>query len=205
MSTHVMERRVASVDRRASRTGSWASPMGFGEVQWRAVVAGAFAGFATTIVLTTLGAAIGITAGSASNGANGNAVGAGVAIWWAITVILTGVVAGMVIARASRPSPDYSATINGLLAWVIGATMLLVLLAMGVGSIMGGLGGGLGAAAAQRGMPSMSPSDSVRVAQTAANVGKGAAWGLFISQILGIVSTIMAARRPHEKRERATA
>lgn len=163
-------------------------------MQWKPIIAGALAGFAVTLILTNLGAAIGITAGDAADGADGRAVGTGAAIWWALTVIGAGLFGGWVIARTARWDRFYDATIYGTLAWVVGALILLFLLAIGVGSMMGGLGGGLGAAVAERGMPSGSPGDTARVAERATDVGKGAAWALLISQLLGLGASIFGAR-----------
>jgi hypothetical protein len=95
-------------------------------MQWKPVVAGALAGFAVMIILTTLGAALGVSAADAADGADGRAVGAAVA------------------ERGAAP----------------------------------------------RG----SPADTARIAETAANVGKGAAWGLLLSQLLGLGATIFGAR-----------
>jgi hypothetical protein len=174
-------------------------------MQWKPVIAGALAGFAVTLILTTLGAAIGLTAGDAAD-AGGRAIGTGALVWWVLTVIATGLVGGWVIARTARLDAEYDPVIYGTLGWVLGALLLLFLLAIGVGSIVGGLGGGLGAAAAQRGMPNVSPADTARVAQRAVDVGKGAAWGLLVSQLLGLGATIAGARmrRPRD-RERTVA
>ena len=181
------------------RTTEWGEGM-----QWKPVVAGALAGFAVTLILTTLGAAIGITAGDAADGASGRAVGTGAAIWWALTVIAAGVFGGWVIAKTARADRYYDPVIYGTLAWVIGVIILLFLLAIGVGSMMGGLGGGLGAAAAERGAPNMSPADTARVAEQAANVGKGAAWGLLISQLLGLGGSIFGARMRRDRARTVT-
>lgn len=204
MSTTIIERRVAVTDRRAGRANAQAlsqaaalSAVSGQGIHWRAVFAGALAGFAATIILTTLGAAIGITAAADSGQASGSAVGIGAGIWWLLTVIIAGVISGRVIASTARQDENYSAGIYGTLAWTAGVIIMLVLLAFGVGSIMGGLGGGLGAAAAQRGMPSVSPADSLRAANMAATVGAGAAWGLLLSQLLGLGATILGARRGH--------
>jgi hypothetical protein len=163
-------------------------------MQWKPVVAGALAGFAMMVVLTTLGAALGISAGDAADGADARAVGTAAGIWWLLTALASGVFGGWVVARTARRDLDYDPVIYGVLAWALGTIILLFLLAVGVGSMLGGLGGGLGAAAAERGVPSGTPADTARVAQAAANVGKGAAWGLLISQILGIGGTILGAR-----------
>ncbi len=172
-------------------------------MQWKPVVAGALAGFAMMIVLTTLGAALGITAGDAADGGDSRAVGTAAGIWWLLTALAAGVFGGWVIARTARRDLDYDPVIYGVLAWVIGTIILLFLLAVGVGSMLGGLGGGLGAAAAERGVTGGgTPADTARVAETAANVGKGAAWALLLSQILGIGGSIFGARmRPRRDQE----
>jgi hypothetical protein len=171
-------------------------------MQWKPVVAGALAGFAVMIVLTTLGAALGITAADAADGGEGRTVGTAAGIWWLLTSLAAGVFGGWVIAHTARRDLDYDPVIYGVLAWVVGTVILLFLLAVGVGSMMGGLGGGLAAAAAERGAPSGTPADTARVAETAANIGKGAAWGLLLSQILGIAGSIFGARmRPRRAYE----
>jgi hypothetical protein len=169
-------------------------------VQWTGVVAAALAGFAVTLILTALGAAIGLTAGAASNGVEGEAVGAGALIWWTLSVVVAGLVAGRVLAMCAGADVSYNRAIHGTLAWVLGVIILLFLLANGVGNMIGGLGGGLGAAAATHNVPAVAPADSVGAARTAAAIGSGAAWGLLLSMLLGLGATIMAAgkreRRP---------
>jgi hypothetical protein len=164
-------------------------------MQWKPVVAGALAGFAVMIVMTTLGAALGISAADAADGGDARAVGTGAGIWWLLTALAAGLFGGWVIAQTARRDLDYDPVIYGVLAWVIGTIILLFLLAVGVGSMMGGLGGGLGAAVAERGgSAGGSPADTARVAESAANVGKGAAWGILLSQILGIAGSVFGAR-----------
>lgn len=166
-------------------------------VQWKPIVAAALVGFAITLILTTLGAAIGFTAGNASNGADGTAVGIGALVWWTLTVAIAGFVAGRVLATTARRDLDYRPMIYGTLAWVLGVIVLLFLIASGVGNIIGGLGGGLGAAAASSNaaQQGISPADSVRVVETASDVGTGAAWGLLVSQLIGLGATIVGATR----------
>jgi hypothetical protein len=164
-------------------------------------VAAALAGFAVTLILTALGAAIGLTAGAASHGVEGEAVGVGALVWWTLSVIVAGVVAGRVLASTAGAEVNHSRVIYGTLAWVVGVIILLFLLANGVGNMIGGLGGGLGAAAAiHADMPSLTRADSAQAVQTATTVGTGAAWGLLVSMLLGLGATIMTAGR----RERAT-
>jgi hypothetical protein len=173
-------------------TGDWT----FG-IQWRAVFAAAIVGFAVTLIMATLGAAIGLTAGDAADGGNAKAFGIGAGIWWLITVAVAGIASGRVLAATAHRDPEYRPAIYGTLAWATGVIILLFLLANGIGNMVGGLGAGMGAAASSHQMGNVSPADSARAVQTATDVGKGAAWGLLISQIVGLVATIASAgRRP---------
>lgn len=188
---------MTAATRRMDSTG-YATDWSFG-VQWRPIVAAAMVGFAITLILTTLGAAIGLTAGDAANGGDGTAIGVGAGIWWVVTVAIAGLVAGRVLATTARRDLEYRPAIFGTVTWVLGVIVLLFLLANGVGNVLGGLGGGLGAAAAnaQATQQGVSPADSARVLETASDVGKGAAWGLLLSQIIGLGATILGAgRRP---------
>jgi hypothetical protein len=176
-------------------TTPYATDRTFG-VQWRPIMAAALVGFAVTLILSTLGAAIGLTAADAANGANGKAVGIGAAVSWIVIVAIAGFVAGRVLATTARSDLEYRPAIYGTLAWVLGVIVLLFLLANGLGNVIGGAGGGLGAAAAthaERG--AISPADSMRVVQTATDVGTGAAWGLLLSQLIGLGATILGAGR----------
>lgn len=162
-------------------------------MQWKPVVSGALAGFAVTLIFTTLGAAIGFTAGAASHGADGQAVGIGAGIWWLLTVIAAGFVGGRVLSQTARRDAHYYPVTYGMLTWVLGVIILLFLLAIGVGNMIGGLGGGMAATAARHGSTAVTPADSARVVQDAANVGTGTMWALLLSQLAGLGATIVGA------------
>jgi len=185
-------------------TTTYGSDWGVG-IQWRSIVAAALVGFAITLILTTLGAAIGLTAGDAANGADGRAVGIGALIWWVFTVAIAGFTAGRVLATTARHDADYRPAIYSTLAWVLGVIVLLFLLANGLGNVIGGIGGGMSAAVAANGgaaQQGMTPADSMRVVETATDVGKGAAWGLLASQLIGLAATIVGAGRRESSPER---
>lgn len=167
---------------------------GFG-VQWRAVLAAAVAGLAVTLILTTLGAAIGLSAGAGTESPDAQAMGTGVFIWWLLTVAVTGVIAGRILATTARTDLYYNAIIYGTLAWVVGVTIFLFLLANGLGALAGGLGAGMGAAQQTTGGISGSGVQADQMARDAASVGQRAAWGLLISQLVGLGATIVAAKR----------
>src|SRR6185503_20771646 len=127
--------------------------------QWGAILAGAFAGFAVTVLMTTLGAALGITAGAVGvNTADtvntdtaekaATAVSIGAAIWILLTALATGLVGGWVLNSCSRKDRPYSSFIFGGITWAVGMCLALALAAPGIGGAFAGLGGGAGSAAA---------------------------------------------------------
>lgn len=130
------------------------APLDRPRLQWSAIVAAALAGFATAVVMTTLGGAIGMTAGAAaadepvSADRAAAAVGIGAAIWILLTAVTTGVVAGAVLSRTSRSDLPYHPTLFGTLAWAGGIALMLTASSPALGSLVGAGGGAAGAAAA---------------------------------------------------------
>jgi hypothetical protein len=127
--------------------------------QWGAIIAGAFAGFAVTVLMATLGAALGITAGAVGvNTADtvsgdtaekaSTAFGIGAAIWILLTALAVGLVGGWVLNSCARRDRPYSSFIFGGITWAVGVCVALLVAAPGVGGIFSGLGSGGGAAAA---------------------------------------------------------
>ena len=127
--------------------------------QWGAILAGAFAGFAVVILMSTLGAALGITVGAASVSATETvnaetaekaaaAFGIGAAIWILLTALATGLVGGWVLNSCSRRDRPYSSFIFGGVTWAVGVCLALALAAPLGGGMFSGMGGGAGGAAA---------------------------------------------------------
>jgi len=127
--------------------------------QWGAIAAGALAGFAVVILMSTLGAALGITAGAvginAAETVNADtaqkastAFEIGAAIWILLTALATGLVGGWVLNSCSRKDRPYSSFIFGGITWAFGMCLALALAAPGIGGAFAGLGGGAGSAAA---------------------------------------------------------
>jgi hypothetical protein len=125
--------------------------------QWGAIAAGAFAGFAVTLLMTTLGAALGITAGAVGIGTAENvnqetaekavaAVGIGTAVWILLTALATGLVGGWVLNSCARRDRPYSSFIFGGITWSLGICLALLVASPGIGGFLSGLGGGGGAA-----------------------------------------------------------
>jgi len=130
--------------------------------QWGAILAGAFAGFAVMIIMTTLGVALGITAGAVSVNTTSTvnadtaekaaaAFTIGAAIWFLLTALATGLAGGWVLNSCARRDRPYSSFIFGGITWAVGVCLALVVGAPGVSGILSGIGGGAGAAAASAG------------------------------------------------------
>jgi hypothetical protein len=126
--------------------------------QWGAILAGAFAGFAVVILMSTLGAALGITAGAVSVNTAGTvntdtaekaatAFSIGTAIWILLTALATGLVGGWVLNSCSRKDRPYSSFIFGGITWAVGVCLALAVAAPLGGGMFSGLGGGAGGAA----------------------------------------------------------
>jgi hypothetical protein len=141
------EARIAATNVPAGEPAWWS------RIQWGPVVAGALAGFAAWLIMTTLGAAIGMTAGAsmeipateteAEEAALGFGVGA--IIWTLLTAIVTGLVAGAVISRTARADRSYMPALFGGLSWTMGVIVVLCLTAIGAAGAMGGVGAGAAA------------------------------------------------------------
>ena len=126
--------------------------------QWGAILAGALAGFAVFILMSTLGGALGITVGAVSVAATdsvtpdkaekaGTAFSIGAAIWILLTALATGLVGGWVLNSCSRKDRPYSSFIFGGITWAVGMCLAIGLAAPGLGGVFSGLGAGAGGAA----------------------------------------------------------
>jgi hypothetical protein len=126
-------------------------------VQWGAILAGSLAGFAATIIMTTLGAAIGATTGAAKAEelAGGYAdpetaatvAGVGMAVWTLLTAVVVGFVGGSVLNRMARYDRPYMPSAFGALTWTGGVALAMLLLAQsGPGLAAVAAGGAAGAA-----------------------------------------------------------
>ncbi len=127
--------------------------------QWGAILTGAFAGFAVTLIMATLGAALGITAGAVGvantqtvdGGTAEKAAGAftiGAAIWILLTALVVGLVGGWALNSTARRDRPYSSFIFGGVTWAVGICLALAVAAPGFGGLISGMGAGAGTAGA---------------------------------------------------------
>jgi hypothetical protein len=123
--------------------------------QWGSVLAGVLGGFAATIFMTTLGAALGLTVGAATVDEFGADTTTGMAAlgfagvaWLLLTAVVVGITGGIVLARCSRPDRSYHAGTLGLLAWTGGVVLAALVAGPGAVGVLCGRGSGAGGAVA---------------------------------------------------------
>lgn len=190
---------------------------------WGAILAGALAGFATVVLMSTLGTALGITAGTVALASTDSPLretaekaampfGIGAVIWILLTAVVTGLVGGWALNRTARMERSYFAFTFGTLTWATGLFLALLVAVPGWGGMMAGIGGGMGSlterpgvyAPRERSAPPREPGAQDRPsaltqeptkqdAEKAAQVATAMAWVLLSSQIISLASTILAA------------
>jgi len=187
-------------------------------IQWGAILAGSFAGFAAMILMTTLGAALGITAGAAGinasdalttdmaeKAATGLSIGA--AIWILLTALATGLAGGWVLNSCARRDRPYSSFIFGGITWAVGLCILLAVFTPGIGGLVAGAGGTAGATVAAGGPPNLrttparpgptlSDEDKLAARDAAEKASAAAAafaWVTLGAQLISIAATMFAA------------
>lgn len=196
---------------------------GLGRIQWGPIVAGALAGFAVTILMSTLGAAVGLSAGAAAlmpataEEAQETAAffSIGSILWMVLTAIVVGLVGGTVLNRTSRTDRPYMPALFGGLTWTIGVLIALFLMSVGASGVLSGAtAGAAGILAGQRpaaqlpgfAAPRMGDRDLERApltaeqmtqareaAERAAAAATTAAWVLLGSQLISLAATLLAA------------
>jgi hypothetical protein len=115
-------------------------------VSWGAIIAGAFAASALSLVLIALGAGLGFSAISpwSTTGASAAAIGVSAIIWLIITQWISAGLGGYLAGRlrtkwASIHSDEvhFRDTAHGFLAWAVGAVIGAALLSSAVSSLIG--------------------------------------------------------------------
>jgi hypothetical protein len=141
---HVTSRPLVESRTYLSDAGGWF------QGQWGAIFASSVVGFATAVVMGTLGAAIGITTGAAmadqvifyGDGAGAaQGIGLGVIVWAILTAIVVGAVAGSVLSRLARRDCAYSPALFGAVSWAGGIALALLVASSSASGLLAGLSG----------------------------------------------------------------
>ncbi len=115
-------------------------------VSWSALLVGIFAAFGTAAILALFGAAIGAHQLAPNEPANWKALGAGAIIFGALSAFISYFVGGWIAGRIVGGSRQVTAA-HGLLTWLISIPAVALFMAVGAGTLLGGLSSALEAAA----------------------------------------------------------
>jgi hypothetical protein len=116
-------------------------------VSWAAVMAGAFAASALSLILLALGTGVGLSAASpwSNMGATASRIGAGAIIWLIFVEIAASAMGGYLAGRLRTKWVDlhtdevyFRDTAHGLLVWAVGIVITAAFLATAATSMVGG-------------------------------------------------------------------
>ncbi len=196
---------IVTGDTGVRSSGVAAEGAGSSHAQWGAIAAGSLAGFAATVLMATLGAAIGMTAGAslADEPMNGGQAektalgfGLGMAVWTVLSGIVAGAVGGCVLHRMARYDRPYLPVSSAVLTWTGGVFLALLVASPGTAGLLGAAGGVVAEARNEIRRPA-DPAERTRTAQAGEQASKAAAAGAWVAlaaQLLSLGATILAAR-----------
>ncbi len=116
-------------------------------ISWSAIIAGAVAAIATSILLVILGVGLGLTSVSpwSNMGASATAVGVGAIVWLVVTQWLSAGLGGYLAGRLRTKWVSvhthevfFRDTAHGFLAWALGTVVTIGLLSSAIGSMVSG-------------------------------------------------------------------
>lgn len=167
-----MESSVRVSEERYLVSGTPAAESPVSAISWAAIIGGAFAIAAISLILLALGAGLGFASVSpwANSGASATTFTVAAAIWLLVVQWLSAAFGGYLTGRlrtkwVSVPSDEiyFRDTAHGFLAWAVAAVITAAVLASATSSLIGGAARLAGSAAATQGAtavgnPSVSPA-----------------------------------------------
>lgn len=167
-----MESSVRVSEERYLVSGTPAAESPVSAISWAAIIGGAFAIAAISLILLALGAGLGFASVSpwANSGASATTFTVAAAIWLLVVQWLSAAFGGYLTGRlrtkwVSVPSDEiyFRDTAHGFLAWAVAAVITAAVLASATSSLIGGAARLAGSAAATQGTtvagnPSVSPA-----------------------------------------------
>lgn len=167
-----MESSVRVSEERYLVSGAPAAESPVSAISWAAIIGGAFAIAAISLILLALGAGLGFASVSpwANSGASATTFTVAAAIWLLVVQWLSAAFGGYLTGRlrtkwVSVPSDEvyFRDTAHGFLAWAVAAVITAAVLASATSSLIGGAARLAGSAAATQGTtaasnPSVSPA-----------------------------------------------
>lgn len=161
-------------------TDSVSATLAENRVSWGAIIAGAVVALTIHVVLAVLGLAIGASVINPLQEANPvEGIGIGAGIYFVISAILAVLAGGYVAGALSRIQERRNRTLHGLATWALVTLLSVMLLATGLGRLVGGtmniVGSGLSQAGSVASAVAGSVTDGVARdnSRPGANAGQG--------------------------------
>lgn len=150
-------------------TRGWAWPMG--GVPWGAIIGGSLTAISILMLSSAFAVACGVPAYS------GGAYGWGAGFWSVISAIIA-FFCGAAVAGVVRPRERMGGALRGLLTWALTIPLILLISTSSLGILHGPVG-------------VATPAIGVQGAAFTTASAMGAAWGTFISMLLGLVAAVI--------------
>jgi hypothetical protein len=157
-------------------------------VYWSAVWVGVLAGLAAAVVIGLIGIAVGAHQTAAPLSRYGDMTMLG-AIFAVIGAFFSGVVGAWVAVKIAGLTRSEPAILHGAIVWLVGIPILLIAIALGGASYLGGWFSGLAAPLGQ-------PAAQNIAAEAAKNAARFAVAGLLIGLLGSVIGGWMASGEP---------
>lgn len=161
-------------------------------VQWGPIWAGILTSLASFLILSTLAISIGLQAlpiGATNTYVNPTAAGITSTVVTIIIALISFFIGGFVTARMMNLGGRGIGAFNGFLVWALGAALIMLFAAFGLGSLFGALGGLADAYRAFTGSANVTPPN-VTPEQVASAV-RNSAIGAFIALVLSAIAAAL--------------
>lgn len=143
-------------------------------VSWGAIIAGAVVALTVHVTLAVLGIAIGASVINPLHEANPvEGIGMGAGIYFVISAILAVLAGGYVAGALSRIQKSRNRTLHGLATWALVTLLSVMLLATGLGRLVGGTMNIVGSGLSQAGSVASAVAGSVADQLTQGEPGSG--------------------------------
>ncbi|MFL5680674.1 MAG: hypothetical protein ACJ77B_08740 [Chloroflexota bacterium] len=190
-------------DRTYAESAAAARPTSFvvprDSVRWGPIVAGFVTALSVFLLLSLLALGLGVAATDAANAGNQTStIGTAGTIIAAVIGILAFVIGGFVAGRSAAVGGRGAGALNGFLVWALGVTVILLLGAAGLGSLLGAAGNIFGQIQSSNVNPGQVQVDPNQAAVAVRNSALVATVSLAIPAIAAAIGGAIGARRAHE-------
>ena len=155
-------------------------------INWSAIWVGALTSLAVALIISLAGAALGAhELGPAGKIAKWSDVGLGALVFAVVGAFSAGIAGGWVAGKLNGYRHAETDMLNGAIVWLVTIPLLVVLAALGAGSVFGGWYGGLA------GVPVWVTPQAVAADPTAAAAARNAALLTITAMLIGLVGSVL--------------